>query len=481
VITVTGMTDANFNGTFTIGSVTETSITYPQTAADAASGGGVVFGLRALRLRHKLTKPPLSTMMADATAALAGNPWTDAKARIEADIPQDLLACARERAAVELKRLENDNTKVTETATRLGAVLADADNRQQLFDSADAAFRAYVVNAKNRFDQALAIAARVADPKQNPLTAAENASIHDTALLAERTKAANARKDIATAQIKVDVKQTDVDIARLKALAIDIDADPETDANVVAARAALDPLQAELEETIKAFFDPLVFEVDDSTQDVSTLVNKLQSDSDPTKLVSQFILGKFDAATLALFADAASTLEQRLSALIQDLNKILQGSESIFEETRFEGVDLRPDTQLLIQQKPTGESLIRLNRLLLEDAYPLEIASNPLFKPTGQNPIVLTTWETAVPDTAWRNLADFEEAKRLLITLKTDPAPVTAMDNAEADLVAALIAAEKVGRTLGLLESEELKAASKARFDKGSLPRRTLSALRGDS
>jgi hypothetical protein len=48
---------------------------------------------------------------------LAANPWTDAKARIEADIPQELRDCAEERANVELKRLENDNKKVTDTAT----------------------------------------------------------------------------------------------------------------------------------------------------------------------------------------------------------------------------------------------------------------------------------------------------------------------------------------------------------------------------
>jgi hypothetical protein len=354
-ITVTGMTDTSFNGTFTIGSVTGTSITYPQAAANATSGGGVVFGLRALRLRHNLTRPPLSTMVADATAALAAKPWTDARARIQADIPPELRDCANERAKVEVKRLENDNKKVAETVKLL-------DNRRQLFDNADAAFRDYVVNAKGRFDQALAIAARVADPKQNPLTEAQNLSTHsknpdgstDTALQTKRNDAAAARKAVATAQIDVDAKQTDLDIARLEALAKDIDADPETDVAVTAAKAALATAQSNLASANTAF------------------TSDMQTD--------------------------------------------------------------------------------------------------------------LADWETAVPDTAWRNLADFEAAKRLLVALKTDPAPlVTMMDTAEAELVAALIVAEKAGRTLSLLKSEVLKAAAKARLDTGSLPRRALGALRGDS
>lgn len=368
-IAVIGMTDSSFDGTFTISAVTEDAVTYPQTqadatsgdgviqAADATSGGGVLFGKRALRLRHKLATPPLSTMVADATAALAAKPWTDAEARIDADIPPELLACARERANVELKRLENDNKKVAETANLLGTVIAVADNLQQLFDNADAAFRDYVVNAKRRFDQALAIAARVADPKQNPLTEAQKLSIHDEAvpLRKERNDAAGARMKVATEQIKVDAKQTDLDIARLKALANDIDADPaEIDAAVQPAQAALGTAQTDLDS-----------------------------------------------------ANAAFTSEMQTN---------------------------------------------------------------------------LADWETAVPQFTWRNLADFEEAERLLIGLETDPAPlVTAMDEAEEELVTALDAAEKAGRTLGLLASEALKAASKARFDTGSLPRRALSALRGDS
>ena len=55
------------------------------------------------------------------------------------------------------------------------------------------------------------------------------------------------------------------------------------------------------------------------------------------------------------------------------------------------------------------------------------------------------------------------------------------MDTAEADLVAALLAADKARRTLKFLGSEANKAGSKFSFDTGILPRRVLGALRGDS
>jgi len=37
---------------------------------------------------------------------------------------------------------------------------------------------------------------------------------------------------------------------------------------------------------------------------------------------------------------------------------------------------LRPETAELIKQSPTGLNLVHLNRLLLEDAYPLELSRN---------------------------------------------------------------------------------------------------------
>jgi hypothetical protein len=108
--------------------------------------------------------------------------------------------------------------------------------------------------------------------------------------------------------------------------------------------------------------------------DVPALVARLQSDSHPsTKALSRYIWGEFDPATKELLGNPDSSLTQRQTGLIQELNKIIQGS-SLYEATRFARVALRPETRSLTAKTPVGEYLLLLNRLLLEDAYSAEIA-----------------------------------------------------------------------------------------------------------
>ncbi len=60
--------------------------------------------------------------------------------------------------------------------------------------------------------------------------------------------------------------------------------------------------------------------------------------------------------------------------LIRELNEIIRGP-CIYDAQRFAGVTLRPETQKLLASNPHGAALIRLNRLLIEDAYPNEIVT----------------------------------------------------------------------------------------------------------
>jgi hypothetical protein len=64
-----------------------------------------------------------------------------------------------------------------------------------------------------------------------------------------------------------------------------------------------------------------------------------------------------------------------ISALVKDLNAIISGPP-IYDQARFAGVTLRPETEQLLRQNPTGQPLARLNKLLLEDAYPSELAKS---------------------------------------------------------------------------------------------------------
>jgi hypothetical protein len=50
------------------------------------------------------------------------------------------------------------------------------------------------------------------------------------------------------------------------------------------------------------------------------------------------------------------------------------GEPSIYEPGRFKGISLAIATATLLEQSPKGDNLIYLNRLLLQDAYPLELS-----------------------------------------------------------------------------------------------------------
>jgi hypothetical protein len=62
--------------------------------------------------------------------------------------------------------------------------------------------------------------------------------------------------------------------------------------------------------------------------------------------------------------------------LLQDLNTILAGC-SIYDTQRFAGVILRSEIQQRLSQPDHGGELLRLNWLLLEDAYPQLLSRKP--------------------------------------------------------------------------------------------------------
>jgi hypothetical protein len=64
-----------------------------------------------------------------------------------------------------------------------------------------------------------------------------------------------------------------------------------------------------------------------------------------------------------------------LAPLLKELNDLIAGP-SIYNPDRFSGVVLRRGTALLLAQNPKGQRLARLNKLLLEDAFPKELAKS---------------------------------------------------------------------------------------------------------
>lgn len=104
-----------------------------------------------------------------------------------------------------------------------------------------------------------------------------------------------------------------------------------------------------------------------------------------TDAVSVFLRSRLQdsvKADLASYSPAAANAKAVISALAKDLNQIISGP-SIYDKARFSGIVLRSETAELVvrssvQQNPRGPQLARVNKLLLEDAYPEELAQSPL-------------------------------------------------------------------------------------------------------
>jgi tetratricopeptide (TPR) repeat protein len=99
---------------------------------------------------------------------------------------------------------------------------------------------------------------------------------------------------------------------------------------------------------------------------------KLKAGADP---VSQHVYGALSADTRsAIGSDANSSSARKL--LAADLNKLLEAGP-LFEASRFAGVSLSQHVKWFVEENPQSHTRIRLNRLLLEEAYPQEITKSP--------------------------------------------------------------------------------------------------------
>ncbi len=123
---------------------------------------------------------------------------------------------------------------------------------------------------------------------------------------------------------------------------------------------------------------------EDDLKDSGSLAVKLQ---DTRAVISQHIAPQLSAETQQLLGeyDGISNPSAELQkALLDDLNRLLQVGP-LYDAESFADIELSEQTDDLLAQNPqSGEALVRLNRLLLADAYPHEVAS-PTEKQT-ENP-----------------------------------------------------------------------------------------------
>ena len=110
-------------------------------------------------------------------------------------------------------------------------------------------------------------------------------------------------------------------------------------------------------------------------KDLGSFAVKLQDTRAP---ISQHIATQLPAETQQLLSeyDGISNPSPALQkALLTDLNRLLQAGP-IYDAQSFADIELTEQTQRLLAQNPQSEeTLVRLNRLLLSDAYPHELAS----------------------------------------------------------------------------------------------------------
>jgi predicted RND superfamily exporter protein len=117
-----------------------------------------------------------------------------------------------------------------------------------------------------------------------------------------------------------------------------------------------------------------MFSVDDIANLSSLATNLCQK----TNAVSAFLSGRLDEPVrqaLSAYVSSKANPGDLKSKLVQNLNRILAG-QCIYETNRFQKVELGPDTKILLAHPPQGETLASLNRLLLEDAYPVGLSGD---------------------------------------------------------------------------------------------------------
>lgn len=127
--------------------------------------------------------------------------------------------------------------------------------------------------------------------------------------------------------------------------------------------------------------------------DLARLVAMLNQPSDAVSAYLRNNLSEATRAALSTFAGASSDPLPIQEALVKDLNRIVRG-QSIYQDILAVGVSLRPETQSLkVQLTDHPErafqpafNLVALNRMLLEDAFPLAVLKKHPRRPFDDSP-----------------------------------------------------------------------------------------------
>jgi dipeptide/tripeptide permease len=130
-------------------------------------------------------------------------------------------------------------------------------------------------------------------------------------------------------------------------------------------------LQGEKMVPLRLFSGSGTFSADEIKK-LPALAAKLKQPSDAVSLYLSNRLSPETHQALAQFQGGAADPKPLQTALARDLNAVVQGGP-IYETQRFSKVKLEPATRQLLEPPPQGAAVARLNRLLLQDAFPSEL------------------------------------------------------------------------------------------------------------
>ena len=103
--------------------------------------------------------------------------------------------------------------------------------------------------------------------------------------------------------------------------------------------------------------------------DIEMFVKMLLDQYDPVSAFINTLISDEVKATISSYS-AEKDRDVR-SALIRELNsKVVSSGIPLYDRVRFMNIPLRRVTKTLLDQNPKGYDLARLNKLLIEDAYP---------------------------------------------------------------------------------------------------------------
>lgn len=134
----------------------------------------------------------------------------------------------------------------------------------------------------------------------------------------------------------------------------------------------------------------------DEIKDLTQFVNRLKSRADQVSALLWQKSSEIEQRLLWNYEPRQSDAREIQEIIALVLNRTLRGP-CIYTDDLYKNIPRRPETIKLLEENPTGSDLMRLNRLLIEDAYPAELTRKQFSVKKTPLPIELLRDAGALP------------------------------------------------------------------------------------